>query len=99
MPDGHGNRVRKYHACPTGPHQPTLWAEMEDISPENMKLAANDRRNKLVDGAVRIIHDLDYFNDHHNAGDPIVFDPNLTRDIQEKRQPTLFEAVPPDDTE
>lgn len=97
--DEDGNTVRKYHSWRLGEDQPMLWSAMDKITVENMTYSINARRDKLVGGALRAIIDSEYFNKHHNPGDPIEFETDLTKDVNEKRQPTLYDDVPPDEKE
>lgn len=99
FPGDDGVPVRKYHAYQLGHDQPMLWAPMDKISPENMKASINARRDKLVNGAVKAVVDAEYFNNHFNPGDPINVDTDLTHDVNEKRQPSLYEDRPPEDGE
>ena len=97
IPDGKGHRIRKYLAYPAGDNQPMLWAALEDITPENAKASVQQCRDKLVNGALKMIYTCDYYNEKHNPGDPLVFDADLTKDIEEKRQSGLYDDVPPED--
>jgi hypothetical protein len=92
-----GRRIRKYHAFRLGDHQPMLWAEMEAINPEQMKEAKTMRRNKLASGVIQLAHDLDHFNQKHNPGDPILFDPNFNADLEEASHSAEYEDNPPPD--
>jgi hypothetical protein len=92
-----GDTVRKWHAWRPGDDQPTFWSSMDTITPENMRYSINSRRDKLVNGAVKAIIDAEYFNKHHNPGDPINVETDLTKDVNEKRQPGLYDDVRPDD--
>ena len=95
--DTTGETVRKYHAFQLGEDQPMLWADIHTISPQNMKASINARRDKLVGGAVKAIIDAEYFNTHHNPGDPIKFETDLTFDVKEKRMPGLYDDSGPTD--
>lgn len=97
--DDDGNEVRKYHSYQLGEGQPRLWSSIDLITPESMTASINDRRDKLVDGAVKIVIDTEYFNDKHNPGDAIAVELDLTRDVKEKRQPGLYDDLPPEDSE
>jgi hypothetical protein len=94
-----GDTVRKYHAWRLGHDQPPLWSAMENITREHMTYSINARRDKLVDGAVKAIIDAEHFNKNHNSGDPILFQTDLTKDVREKREPGLYDDVPPGDNE
>jgi hypothetical protein len=95
--DEDGNTVRKYHAWRLGHDQPTLWSSIDTITVENMKFSINSRRDKLVNGAVKAIIDAEHFNKHYNPGDPIHIETDLTKDVNEKRQPGLYDDTTPDD--
>ncbi|HQR08455.1 MAG TPA: hypothetical protein PLN21_16620 [Gemmatales bacterium] len=92
-----GYKVRKYHAFRLGQHQPMLWAEMEKISREQMHQSKTMRRNKLAGGAISLFNDLTHYNKHHNSGDPLLFDPDLTRDIQDSRHSDTYDDKPPEE--
>jgi hypothetical protein len=94
--DEQGNKVRKYHAYRLGPQQPMLWTEIDHIEREHMDESKTMRRNKLVAGAIQLHLDLRYFNENHNTSDPILFDPNFTRDIEDRSQPSDYDDTPPD---
>ena len=97
--DEDGNDVRRYHSYQFGDGQPRLWSSIETISPEAMTASINDRRDKLVDGAVKIVIDAEHFDKHHNAGDAIAVELDLTKDVREKRQPGLYDDVQPEESE
>jgi len=94
--DEDGNKIRKYHAYRIGPQQPMLWTEMDRIERDHMDESKTMRRNKLVAGAIQLHLDLKYFNKNHNPGEPLLFDANLTSDIEDKSQPTDYDDTPPD---
>ncbi|SIN69418.1 hypothetical protein SAMN05444166_0174 [Singulisphaera sp. GP187] len=95
--DENGNRIRRYHAYRLGPQQPMLWSEMESIHPEQMSESKTMRRNKLAAGNVQLWLDLDYYNKHHNPGEPILFDPDYSNDIAERTQSDDYDDTPPED--
>ncbi len=95
--DDDGLEVRKYHAWPVGPDQPRCWSTIDAISPENMSRSLQDRRDKLIDGAVRVVNDADHFNKRYNPGDPIQVETDLTQDVKWRRQPGLYDDVAPPD--
>jgi hypothetical protein len=89
--------IRKYHAWKAGEDQPTFWSPIDKITPQNMKYSINARRDKCVDGLHKAMLDAEHFNSHYNAGEPIIVEPDLTRDVNEKREPTLYDDSPPTD--
>jgi len=95
--DDDGNEVRKYHSFQLGDEQPRLWSSIDAITPEAMTASINDRRDKLVDGAVKMVIDAEHYDKHYNTGDSIRVETDLTKDVKEKRQPGLYDDVPPDD--
>ena len=95
--DDEGNRIRKYHAYRLGPQQPMLWSEMERIQPEQMNESKTMRRNKLAAGNVQLYLDLGYYNKHHNPGEPILFDPDYTKDIADRTHSDDYDDTPPSD--
>ena len=74
-----------------------LWLSMETITVERMRQSINSRREKLVNGAVKATIDAEHFNKHHNPGDPIRVETDLTKDVKEKRQPGLYDDMPPNE--
>jgi hypothetical protein len=97
FPNEHGEEVRQYHSWRLGHDQPTFWSSIDTITVEHMAQSINSRREKLVNGAVKAIIDAEYFNDHHNSGDPIRVETDLTRDVTEKRQSGLYDDMPPEE--
>jgi hypothetical protein len=95
MTDEHGNKVRKYHAFQLAPEQPTWWAEMESITRDQMDESKTMRREKFAAGCVKLHTDLDYCNRHHNPGDPLVFDPDFSKDIADKQQSSEYNDSAP----
>jgi hypothetical protein len=93
--DENGYQIRRYHAYRLGPDQPMLWSDMETLRPEQMRESKTMRRNKMAAGAVQLYLDLDYFNRHKNPGDPILFDPDFTKDIEDRIQPSEYNDTPP----
>jgi len=97
LDDESGENVRLYHSWKPGPNQPTFWSEMGDLTPERWTHSKNSRRSKLVGGMTQLVIDNEHFNKHHNPGDPILVETDLTKDVSEKRQPGLYDDTPPDD--
>jgi hypothetical protein len=97
--DEKGNKVRKYHAYRLGPQQPMLWTEMDHIHRDHMDESKTMRRNTLAAGAIQLHLDLEYFNKNHNPGEPLLFDPDFTTDIEERSQSSDYDDTPPDEDE
>jgi hypothetical protein len=93
--DEEGRKIRRYHAYRLGPQQPMLWSEMESIQPEQMKESKTMRRNKLASGCVQLSLDLGYYNKNHNPGEPIEFDPDFRKDIEDREQSDEYNDTPP----
>lgn len=93
-----GKEVRKYHPFRLGDHQPMLWAEMESITPEQMNESKTMRRNILAGGCIQLARDLDHYNRKYNPGDPIPFDADFTRDIEDDAHPEDYDDTPPDES-
>jgi hypothetical protein len=66
---------------------------------ERMIYSKNSRRAKLVGGMTQLVVDVTHFDKHYNPGDPIGVETDLTKDVQEKRQPGLYEDMPPEELE
>lgn len=96
--DEDGKPVRVYHAVPTGEGQGRLWAEMPEMSNEQFK-ASLQARNSGAFGVVKQIHrDQNYFNKHHNSGDPIQLSFNYDARLEdEKHSAEYVDQPPPDD--
>lgn len=97
--DETGKEVRKYHAFRLGDHQPMLWAEMESITPEQMNESKTMRRNTFAGGIIQLARDLDHFNRKYNPGDPIIFNSDFTKDIEDDAHPSDYDDTPPDESE
>ena len=46
---------------------------------------------------VKAIVDAEYFNTHHNPGEPITVETDLTKDVMEKRQSSLYDDILPNE--
>jgi hypothetical protein len=94
-----GKEVRKYHAFRCGEQQPMLWASMESITREQMDESKTMRRNTLAGGCIQLARDLDHFNRNYNPGDPIPFNPDFTKDIEDDAHSSDYDDTPPDESE
>jgi hypothetical protein len=92
-----GQPVRRVHRIKEkrNERQLSLWVYMEDATPEQMRLSGRLRYNGMVKDGTQLDRDLQYFNRHHNPGEPIVFDYDLNKMIEERRLPTEYPDVPP----
>jgi hypothetical protein len=97
IPDGKGNKVRKYHAYRLGNNQLTLWSPIDTITREAMNESKTMRRNTIASGVVQLHFDLDYYNEKHNPGDPLKSDPDFTNDIADRSEPGEYNDAPPED--
>lgn len=93
--DENGRRVRKYQAFRLGHDQPMLWATMEAITREQMDESKTMRRNTLARGCVQLDIDVNHYNAKHNPGEPLLFDPNFTKDIADNAHPETYDDTPP----
>lgn len=92
-----GHEIRKYHAYRLGDDQPWMWKEMSKMATPEMRESATSRRDKLAGGVIKLTLDTEHFDKHFNAGDPIVIDPDFTKDVAEYRQASWYDDQPPDD--
>jgi hypothetical protein len=97
--DETGKEVRKYHAFRLGEHQPMLWAEMESITREQMDESKTMRRNTYAGGIIQLARDLHHFNRKYNPGDPIIFNPDFTKDIEDEAHSSDSDDTPADESE
>lgn len=92
-----GHEIRKYCAYRLGDDQPWLWKEMEKMTTPQYRESATSRRDKLASGLIQLVMDSEHFDKHYNAGDPIVIDPDFSKDVAEFRQSSLYDDIPPGD--
>lgn len=83
--DDDGRRVRRYHFVKTKKknRQLSLCFPMESISPKDMKLSLQIRRNDLVARSVQMNNDQGHFNQYHNDGEPLQTSFDLRNDVKE----------------
>ncbi|RIK84394.1 MAG: hypothetical protein DCC68_01570 [Planctomycetota bacterium] len=95
-----GEPVRRRHAYPVesaeGKQTTFAWFKIEDATPEKMRLSASARRNGTLGDILQLVRDVDYFNRHHNPGDPIEVPTDFTADVAEARFPTTYPDAPPE---
>lgn len=73
------------------------WFKIEDATPDKMKLSVNYRRNGTLRDILQLVRDVNYFNAHHNPGEPIPVNANFQSDIDELSLPTEYQDEPSDD--
>lgn len=85
--DKHGRRYRAKHAVRGGgPHQHTLWADMETAPRGHMIKAFAQRRQQIVGDCVQLKTDVDVYNDKRSNDEPIPLVLNFTNDVAELQQ-------------
>ena len=97
LTDEDGKRVRKYHPYRLGNDQPMLWDSMETITHENMDNSKTTRRDGIAGRVAQLNRDVGYYNNHHNPGEPLLFDPDFGPDLAEEKQSSEYNDLPPDD--
>lgn len=75
--------------------QLTFWFKIEDGTPEKMRMSIQGRRRGVVSDVLQAQRDLDYFNEHYNPGEPLEFDWDINKDVEEWREPGEYEDKPP----
>lgn len=95
--DANGESVRQRHAVrkKINGEQMTFWFMMEDGTPEDMRLSAQNRRRGALADVLQIDRDIRYYNKNYNPGDPIQLDFNYNKDIEERQLPTEYPDSPP----
>ncbi len=85
--DKYGRRYRTKHAVKgSGPHQHTLWADMEGASRNHMEQAFGQRRQQVVGDCLQLKTDVDVFNDKRPEEEPIYVVLDFTNDVDELQQ-------------
>jgi hypothetical protein len=99
--DENGEPVRRRHALKmkVGDAQKTLWPNMEDMSPVEIRVSLTSRRKGSGQDILQIERDRRYYNKNYNPGDPIEMDYDYNKDVEEHFMPTDYPDAPPDDSE
>lgn len=74
-----------------------LWDEMELISRENMDISKTIRRDGIAGRVIQVATDIAYYNEHHNPGDDLLFNPDFTTDLALKDHSEEYDDTPPAD--
>ena len=101
LQDENGEAVRRKHPfrIPVGDRYQTLWFNIEDTTPEKVKLSAQQRRKGIGADVFQAERDLRYYNKNHNPGEPIQMSWNFDHDVAERDQPSDYDDTPPSDDE
>ena len=99
--DDNGEPVRRRHAykTTTGNGQQTLWINIEDATPQVMKLCVSLRRRGIQNDVNQLSRDVAHHNKKHNPGDPIQPSFDFTEDVEETSESTEYIDAPPEDDE
>jgi hypothetical protein len=87
--DAQGRRVRKKHAyrvskmTPLGERQYTLWVDILDAGPAEMRLAFRQRRGAILCDCKQLKTDVDSYNDNNFHGAQLEMDFNFEEDLEE----------------
>ena len=97
--DDNGEPVRRRHAYKTtlGEDQLTLWVNIEDATPHEMRLCVNGRRRGIQSDVEQLHRDVTHVNKKYNPGDPIQPSFDFTKDVEEKGEPTEYIDAPPEE--
>jgi hypothetical protein len=93
--DENGERVRKFHAIPTGENQGRLWDLMERISRDDMHASLQSRSGGAYGIIKQINRDQNYFNKHHNPGDKIQLSFNYDQRLEDEKHSSEYVDEPP----
>ena len=98
--DERGRHIRKKHAVrksellPDGAfRQLTLWVDIEDAEPEQMRTALQQRRGQILGDCVQLKNDADWYNDNNKHEATIQMSFNFTEDLDELDQPPEYGAT------
>lgn len=99
--DENDEPVRRKHPyrIAVGDRFQTLWFNIEDTTPERVKLSAQQRRKGIAADVFQAERDIRYYNKNHNPGDPIQLSWNFDHDVSERDQPSDYDDTPPPDDE
>jgi len=95
-----GRHVRKKHAMrssellPDGTHrQLTLWIDIEDAEPPQMRTAFQQRRTQVLGDCAQLKTDADWYNENNQHGATIQLSFDFTEDLAELEQPAEYVAI------
>ena len=93
--DDDGELVRIRH--PYRDRQRTLWKDMEDMTPDEMRVSYQVTRNGVKGVVFQKQRAIDHYNKHYNPGDPILTCWDLDTDWHEEKHPQKFTDQPPEE--
>lgn len=95
--DENGNPVRRRHAWKEKREgkQLTFWVNIEDATPQQMRMSAQGRRRGILADCVQLDRDVSYYNKHHNPGESIQLTFDFGPDVQERNEPRDYPDAPP----
>jgi hypothetical protein len=95
--DSHGRHVRKKHAVrttellPDGKYrQLTLWVDIEDAEPQQMRTALQQRRAQVLGDCIQLKTDVDWYNENNKHEATIQMSFDFSEDIAELEQPAEY---------
>ena len=98
--DPQGRRVRRKHVARIDGqdgHPLFVWANIEDATPEHMRLSLSQRRQAQLGDVLQHKTDTDSYNDNNQYGARLNFSYNYNEDLAELQQPTEYPDSPPDE--
>jgi hypothetical protein len=99
--DTQGREVRRKHAVvlKEGEQQRSLWADIEFITPDHMRLSLQQRRRGILGDVSQLKTDMDSYNDNNNPDAPIQMSFNFDEDLAELAEPGTYPEGPPPEGE
>lgn len=99
--DENGDPVRRKHPyrISSGDKYQTRWFNIEEATPDKVKISSSQRRNAIFADVVQAERDLRYYNKNYNTGEEIQMSWNFDADLSEKDQPTDYDDSPPTEEE
>lgn len=98
--DPQGRRVRRMHAVPDSQELPdgtykqmTLWVDIRDASPTEMRVAFQTRRKQILGDNRQLKTDVDSFNENNAHGAHVQMSFDYTEDLLELEQPTKYDGL------
>ena len=97
--DPQGRKVRRKHVARVEDEEGRplfVWANIEDATPEHMRLSLSQRRENQFGDVFQHKTDTDSYNDNNPYGAQLHFSYNFDEDLAERSQPTEYPDSPPD---
>ena len=98
--DPQGREVRKKHVVRIDDgsgKQLYLWADIEDASPDHMRLSLSQRRGGILGDCKQLKTDMESFNENNAHGATLQMSFNFDVDLSEMDQPTDYPDAPPEE--